>query len=144
MSSSSAEPEDRDIAIIKARKLRELREKAAVMEKAKEKEKERELQILNSPKAPSNKQVLQPYLYDRADEVLKLAESQFPAQTKAIIARLAELVRAGDIQQRISGGELLAVFRTVGLRVRVDTTIKVQDHGKMITFADKLKQGDLG
>jgi hypothetical protein len=61
-------------------------------------------------------------------------------QTRAIVGRIVELVRSGEIQQRISGGELLALFRSVGLRVRVNTTIKVEDHGKLISFSDKLKQ----
>ena len=41
---------------------------------------------------------------------------------------------------RISGGELLALFRAVGLNIRVNTTIKVEDKGKLISFSEKLKQ----
>ncbi len=136
--SSSPEPEDPDIAIIKARKLKELQEKAA-LEKARE-TKDRAKEAKKESSQLSDRQILAPYLYDRADEVLRLAESQYPVQTRAIVGRIAELVRSGEIQQRISGGELLALFRSVGLRVRVNTTIKVEDHGKLISFSDKLKQ----
>jgi DNA-binding TFAR19-related protein (PDSD5 family) len=72
--------------------------------------------------------------------VLNLAYGQYPAQTEAIIARIAELIQAGEITGRISGGELLALFRSVGLSIRVNTSIKVEDKGKLISFADKLKQ----
>lgn len=72
--------------------------------------------------------------------MLSLAYTQYPAQTDAIITRIAELMQAGEITSRISGGELLALFRSVGLNVRVNTTIKVEDKGKLISFSDKLKQ----
>jgi hypothetical protein len=47
---------------------------------------------------------------------------------------------AGELTGRISGGELLALFRGVGLNIRVNTTIKVEDKGKLISFSEKLKQ----
>jgi hypothetical protein len=34
----------------------------------------------------------------------------------------------------------LALFRSVGLNIRVNTTIKVEDNGKFISFSEKLKQ----
>ncbi|HLG37360.1 MAG TPA: DNA-binding protein [Nitrososphaera sp.] len=123
--------DDPDIEIIKARKLKELREKAAAFEKAKS----------SSPqKKRSAREIVSDYLYDRGDEVLSLAYAQYPVQTEAIARRLAELMVSGEIRSRISGGELLALFRSVGLNVRVNTTIKVEDKGKLISFSDKLKQ----
>jgi hypothetical protein len=50
------------------------------------------------------------------------------------------LIKSGEIQQRISGGELLMLFRSIGINVRVDTTIKIEDHGKLVSFSDKLKK----
>jgi hypothetical protein len=47
---------------------------------------------------------------------------------------------SGEITSRISGGELLMLFRSVGLNIRVNTTIKVEDDGKLISFSEKLKQ----
>ena len=125
--------EDPDIEIIKARKLKEMREKAAALERTKANSAQQKKQ-----RAP--REVVGGYLYDRADEVLKLAYEQYPAQTEAIVARIAELILTGELTDRISGGELLSLFRSVGLRVRVDTTIKVEDDGKLIPFSEKLKQ----
>jgi|SRR6476660_7865947 len=126
--------EDPDINIIKARKMKEMRELAAAMEKARMKNQNQK----NRSKTSS--EIISGYLYDRGQEVLNLAESQFPLQTKAIINRIVELINTGEINQRISGGELLALFRTVGINVRVTTSIKIEDHGKMVSFSDKLKQ----
>ena len=132
------EEEDPDIAIIKARKMKVLREQAAELEKARI-ERER-LQESNMQHKRNNREIISDYLYDRGEEVLKLAESQFPIQTKSLISEIVELIRIGEIKQRISGGELLALFRSVGINVRVNTTIKIEDHGKLVSFSDKLKQ----
>jgi DNA-binding TFAR19-related protein (PDSD5 family) len=125
--------DDPDIDIINARKLRELREKAAAMEKAKVNQQQQQ-----QPK--SSREIVSAYLYDRADQVLDLAYGQYPSQTEAIVTRIARLILAGEITSRISGGELLALFRAVGLNIRVNTTIKVEDKGKLISFSEKLKQ----
>lgn len=133
--SSSDDPE---IDIINARKLRELREKAAALERAKANQ--QQAQSSSSTSLPkSSREVLSPYLYDRADEVLDLAYGQYPVQTEAIVTRIARLISDGEITNRISGGELLMLFRSVGLKIRVNTTIKVEDNGKFVSFSDKLK-----
>ena len=125
--------DDPDIDIINARKLRELREKAAAIERAKVNQQQHQ-----QPK--SSREMVSAYLYDRADQVLELAYGQYPSQTEAIVTRIARLILAGEITSRISGGELLALFRAVGLNIRVNTTIKVEDKGKLISFSEKLKQ----
>jgi DNA-binding TFAR19-related protein (PDSD5 family) len=127
--------EDPDIAIINARKMKELWKKAALEKSnAIQKEEGRRTQ------SRTDEQVVSDFLYDRGTEVLKLAESQFPAQTRAIVKRLADLIKSGEIQQGISGGELLMLLRSVGIYVRVSTTIKIEDHGKLVSFSDKLKK----
>jgi len=129
--------DDTDLAIIKARKMKELREYMSLMEKEKLKRQEAE-----SRSRRTDREVILDYLYDRGDEVLRLAESQFPIQTKAIVHRIVELIKFGELNQSISGGELLALFRSVGLSVRVNNNIKIEDHGKLISFSERLKQQD--
>ncbi len=136
------EEEDPDIEIIKARKMRALREQAAGLEKARSER--RRFEESKTQHKRNNREIISDFLYDRGEEVLKLAESQFPIQTKSLINEIVELIRIGDIRQRISGGELLALFRSVGLNVRVSTTIKIEDHGKLVSLSDKLKQGNEG
>ena len=133
--SSSDDPE---IDIINARKLRELREKAAALERAKANQQQQQSSSSTS-RPKSSRETLSPYLYDRADEVLDLAYGQYPVQTEAIVTRIARLILDGEITNRISGGELLMLFRSVGLKIRVNTTIKVEDNGKFVSFSDKLK-----
>ncbi|MGC2425879.1 MAG: DNA-binding protein [Nitrososphaeraceae archaeon] len=134
----SKEEEDPDIAIIKARKMKELREQATALENARIRKQQQQEQMLRPKK--TDREIISGYLYDRGEEVLKLAESQFPLQTKSIVSGLVELIKVGELKQNISGGELLALFRSVGINVRINTSIKIEDHGKLVSFSDKLKQ----
>lgn len=127
--------EDPELTIIKARKMKQLKEKAALNEKIKEDEKKTNVTKID------DKEIVLKYLYDRGDEVLRLAEAQYPVQTEIIIKRIADLIKSREIDSLISGGELLAIFRSVGLRIRVDTNIRIEDHGKFISFGEKLKEG---
>jgi DNA-binding TFAR19-related protein (PDSD5 family) len=130
-----SQEEDPELAIIKARKMKQLKEKAALIEKIKEDETK-----TNATKM-DDREILLKYLYDRGDEVLQLAELQYPVQTRIIVKRIVDLIKSGDLDSLISGGELLAIFRSVGLRIRVDTNIRIDDHGKFISFGEKLKEG---
>ena len=130
-----SQDEDAELAIIKARKMKQLKEKAALSEKIKENE------VKTNMTKIDDKEILLKYLYDRGDEVLRLADSQFPVQTRIIVKRIVELIKSGEIDSLISGGELLAIFRSVGVRIRVDTNIRIEDHGKYISFGEKLKEG---
>lgn len=131
----SKDDEDPELAIIKARKMKQLKEKAALIEKIKEDETKTNMTKID------DKEIVLKYLYDRGDEVLRLAEAQYPVQTEIIIKRIADLIKSREIDSLISGGELLAIFRSVGLRIRVDTNIRIEDHGKFISFGEKLKEG---
>lgn len=125
--------EDPELEIIKARKMLRLREQAAATEKQKKIKDETRLF------EKSKRQTFLRYLYERGDEVLAAAESQYPLQTAAVMNQIIDLIERGDIQQKISGGELLSLFRMLGLSVRMNTTIKIEDHGKLVSFSDKLK-----
>jgi hypothetical protein len=133
---------DRDLELINARKMKALKEQFASKEKEKKIMEQNELIQKKSTTAEggvSERDFLISYLYDRGNEVLDIAEQQFPFQTKIIIKRLNELIRYGEIT-KISGGDLLSVFRSLGLNIRINTNISISDHGKTISFSEKLKQ----
>ncbi len=132
-----SQEEDPELQKIKARKMKQMKEKAILFEKMKEDETKAKTEVSKI----DDKQILLKYLYDRGDEVLELAELQFPVQTKIIINRIVDLIKSGEINSLISGGEMLAIFRSVGLRIRVDTNIRIEEHGKLISFGEKLKEG---
>ena len=78
----------------------------------------------------------------RGIEVLQNAELQFPEESKVVVEKLAELVKSGEVQEIIDGGKLLTLFRSLGIRVRMQTTISFEQDGKMVSWSDKLK-GDI-
>ena len=124
--------DDIDIEILKAKKMKEIMERMAKQKKENELKKDKKIVTEN--------EIMLSYLYDRGNEVLALAESQFPTQTSIIIKKIVELIKIGEIRNKISGGELLSLFRSLGLNIKVNTTIKIEEHGKYVPFADKLKQ----
>ncbi len=87
----------------------------------------------------SSREILVKHLGYRGEEVLQNAEVQFPNETKYVIEKLAELIKGGEVSEIIDGGKLLALFRSLGIRVRVQTTINVEQDGKMVSWSDKLK-----
>ncbi|MDE1839407.1 MAG: double-stranded DNA-binding protein [Thaumarchaeota archaeon] len=91
-----------------------------------------------TPKASPRDIVLKQLGY-RGEEVLQNAESQFPTETKLVVEKLAELIQGGEITEIIDGGKLLTLFRSVGIHVRIQTTISVEQDGKMVSWSDKLK-----
>ncbi|HSE99616.1 MAG: DNA-binding protein [Nitrososphaerales archaeon] len=125
--------EDPDIEILKAKKMQEMMQRMI-------KKKKESIEKGIRKREPSEREILLSYLYDRGDEVLNLAEYQFPTETKAITNKIVELINIGEINRKISGGELLSLFRSLGLNVKINTTIKIEEHGKYVSFAEKLKQ----
>ena len=74
----------------------------------------------------------------RGLEVLENAESQFPNETKLVVSKLSELIKSGEIAETLDGGKLLALFRSIGLNIRMATKINVEQDGKFVSLSDKL------
>jgi DNA-binding TFAR19-related protein (PDSD5 family) len=128
--------EDADLKMLNAKRLVELRKRMS-LEQAKKTEEEQRAQRLKNQ--PTDREILFRALRDRGDEVLVAAEAAYPREMKIMIPQLASLIKQGKIAS-ISGGELLQFFRSIGMRVSVSTSISVEDHGKFVSLADKLKQ----
>src|SRR5574337_277240 len=101
------------------------------------------IEELKTKKQPSisilSREIVVKQLGYRGLEVLENAEAQFPAETSMVITKLAELIQSGEVTEIIDGGKLLTLFRSVGIRVKVQTTIKVEQDGKLVSWSDKLK-----
>jgi DNA-binding TFAR19-related protein (PDSD5 family) len=124
---------DEDIQLIKSKKMLSRWGKIAIDTNMKISKEQRQIQERN------DKELVLSYLYDKGEDVLALAESQFQIQTKAVIKRIAELIKNGNIKEKIPGGVLLALFRSLGMNLKIKTSIKIEDHGKMLSFSEKLR-----
>ncbi|ABX13348.1 DNA-binding protein [Nitrosopumilus maritimus] len=90
-------------------------------------------------KPPENpRDILVKVLGFRGLEVLQNAESQFPNETAMIVQKLSELIKSGELNETIDGGKLMTLFRAVGLHIRMETKINVEQDGKFVSLTDKL------
>ena len=129
--------EDSELERLKAKRLAEMQKNIS---SRKEVEQTSEPSQEPSPEKPSEnpRESLIKILGFRGVEVLENAESQFPNETKMIIGKLSELIKTGEINESLDGGKLLALFRSVGLNVRMATKINVEQDGKFVSLSDKL------
>ena len=132
--------EDKELEILKAKRLAEMEKNLAQQNDQEEKE-------TMSGNSDQNKllpreQIIKKLGY-RGLEVLSNAESQFPNETKLVEEKLAELIQSGDIDEVLDGGKLLTLFRSVGIRVRMENKINVEKDGKFVSISEKfVKQTD--
>ena len=94
----------------------------------------------NSNVAHTPRDIVAGHLGFRGMEVLQNAELQFPNETAIVITKLAEIINAGEMQETLDGGKLLALFRLVGLHIRMNTKINVEQDGKFVSLAEKLQK----
>ena len=119
--------------MLNAKRMLEIRKRASIAS-ARESQKE-----TKKPAPPTDRQILLKSLIERGDEALASAESSYPNEMRILVPRLADLIKQRKVTT-ISGGELLQFLRAVGLRVSVPTSISVEEHGKFVSLADKLRQ----
>lgn len=127
--------EDAEIRLLEQRKLEALRRRLKAKAGA-----ATEATSSSVKKEKSDRDLVKEMLYDRGDEVLEAAYGFYPTQTEAMVKELASLIRAGRLSDRVSGGELYSIFRQLGLRFRLKTSIRVQDRGKLVDLSEKLSR----
>ena len=118
-----------------AKRLEEMRKNLSSQQ---EKEKIAALQKEQKDKKSPPREIVIKRLGYRGMEVLQNAEYQFPKETEIIILKLSELISSGDIKEVLDGGNLLALFRAVGINIRMKTKINVEKDGKFVSISDKL------
>src|SRR3990170_7128829 len=122
--------DDKELEQLKKKRLAEMEKNIALKQR---------LEIPISKKTqPSARETLVKNLGYRGLEVLQNAESQFPPETKIVVEKLGELLYSGEISEEIDGGKLLALFRSVGINVRMQTKINIEQDGEFVSLSDKL------
>ena len=127
--------EDKELEILKAKRLAEMQKNLSFQEKQKESEQKSDIA---TEQVTSRDYVVKNLGY-RGMEVLQNAESQFPNEAKIIIEKLGELIASGDINEILDGGKLLVLFRSVGVNIRMQNKINVEQDGKFVSITDKFK-----
>jgi len=123
--------EDKELEQLKKRRLAEMEKNIAIKQKQDNTSDSKDSQL-------SARDTILKKLGYRGLEVLQNAESQFPNETKIVVEKLGELLNSGEIDEEIDGGKLLALFRSVGINVRMQTKINVEQDGKFVSLSEKL------
>lgn len=121
-------PEDEELELLKRKKLREIQRRLAMKQEAAE-----------GPKGDERGRALREALIGRAWEVLMAARRQYPMAAERVEAALAKAISEGRIKGPITGEQLLWLFRYLGLNVRLETRIRIYEHGELKSIAEKLK-----
>lgn len=124
--------EDSELERLKAKRLAEMQQNISTRQEI---EKTSNLQ---QKETKNPRDILVERLGFRGLEVLSNAESQFPNDTKMVVEKLSELITSGEITEIIDGGKLLMLFRSIGLNIRMETKINIEQDGKFVSLSDKL------
>ena len=87
----------------------------------------------------SNIDLLNKVFVDRGWEVFRATQAQYPQVAKRLGDILVQLVSSGRLKQ-VSGPELYYLLRKMGLRVKLKTTIRISEHGKLKSIEEKMKE----
>ncbi len=127
---------DAELESLMARRMAEMRKNVA-REAASEAKPSEERSGSKNP-ARSARDALVGRLGHRGLEVLQNAEAQWPREMAIVVTKLGELIESGELRETISGGDLMELLRTIGIRVRLQTRISVESDGKLVSLSDKL------
>ena len=128
--------DDKELEVLKAKRLAEMQKNLSVQEKQKESEHKSSMTKKNQP---TLREYVVKNLGYRGMEVLENAETQFPNEAKIIVEKIGELIASGDINEVLDGGKLLVLFRSVGINIRMQNKIKVEQDGKFVSITEKFK-----
>lgn len=125
--------EDSELERLKAQRLAEMQQNISTRQ-----EMEKSTSNLQPKETKNPRDILVEHLGFRGLEVLSNAELQFPNDTKTVVEKLSELITSGEITEIIDGGKLLMLFRSIGLNIRMETKINIEQDGKFVSLSDKL------
>ncbi len=123
--------EDSELEKLKAKRLAEMQQNISSIKKTESEEPEKK-------QTQNPRDIVLKFLGFRGEEVLQNAESQFPLETKSIIVQLSQLIKTGELNEMMDGGQLLQLFRSIGLNVRMNTKINVEQDGKFVSLSEKI------
>ena len=124
--------EDSELEKLKAKRLAEMQQNISSQKQTQPAEEPEKKETKNP------RDIVVSYLGFRGTEVLENAESQFPSDTKNIIEQLSKLIQSGEFNEKMDGGQLLSLFRSIGLNVRMNTKINVEQDGKFVSLSEKI------
>jgi len=130
---------DDELERIKQKRLAEMKRKMLLKQIKDQRESEPESE---TPREATNQEVLDAMFGNRAWEVYSAAAYQYPQVIGQVEQILVEGIKEGKIADIIDGAALMGFFRQVGLPVRLNTKIRISDHGELKTLEQKMKEDE--
>ncbi len=130
---------DDELERIKQKRLAEMKRKMLLKQIKDQRESEPEPE---TPREATNQEVLDAMFGNRAWEVYSAAAYQYPQVIGQVEQILVEGIKEGKIADIIDGSALMGFFRQVGLPVRLNTKIRISDHGELKTLEQKMKEDE--
>ncbi|MFH2110075.1 MAG: DNA-binding protein [Candidatus Bathyarchaeota archaeon] len=91
-------------------------------------------------KEPTPEELLGRYFKDRAWEVWNAAKAQYPSVMPQVEKLLVDAIKQGKVKDVIDGASLMGFFRQIGVPVRLETRIRISEHGELKTLEQKMKE----
>jgi len=130
---------DDELERIKQKRLAEMKRKMLLKQIKDQRESEPEPE---KPREATNQEVLDAMFGNRAWEVYSAAAYQYPQVIGQVEQILVEGIKEGKIANIIDGAALMGFFRQVGLPVRLNTKIRISEHGELKTLEQKMKEDE--
>ena len=93
------------------------------------------------PKPPeSPRDIVRKILAGRGGEVMETARRYYPTEIERLESSIASLIAEGKLRGPISGEELYAFFRKLGLAFSMDVKIRIKEHGELKSIEEKLRK----
>ncbi|OLE71745.1 hypothetical protein AUF78_00615 [archaeon 13_1_20CM_2_51_12] len=90
--------------------------------------------------AESPRDAVRKILAGRGAEVMETARRYYPAEIERLESSIAALVAQGRLKGPISGEELYAFLRRLGLVFSMDVKIRIKEHGELKSIEEKLRK----
>jgi len=130
---------DDELKRIKQKRLAEMKRKMLLKQIKDQRESEPEPE---QSREATNQEVLDAMFGNRAWEVYSAAAYQYPQVIGQVEQILVNGIKEGKIADIIDGAALMGFFRQVGLPVRLNTKIRISDHGELKTLEQKMKEDE--
>lgn len=86
------------------------------------------------------REVVSRILTGRGGEVLETARRYYPREVGRLERNLADLIESGRLKGPVSGEQLYAFLRRVGLLFSMNVKIRVKEHGELKSLEEKFRQ----
>lgn len=131
---------DSQLDLLKRKRLLEMR-RHLLEQQAKEKAKADEKTSKEQKETVDPETILKSIFIGRGWEVWEAARRQHPKTSGEVGRAIVTAHQSGRLKEKISGEQLFWLFQRIGLRIRLETHIRILESGEAKSIAQKLKEG---